>query len=84
YPPALIDAFSGSIGWTWKCRWQIFGCTDDPQGGRYTKEKVLWDFNTDQVFSIRRDPDTGTVHYRIQKFKGLNKNDPGIVTATSN
>ena len=34
--------------------------------------------------SIRRDPDTGTVHYRIQKFKGLNKNDPGIVTATSN
>ncbi|MFR4223983.1 MAG: hypothetical protein ACLT38_10425 [Akkermansia sp.] len=73
YPPALIDAFSGSIGWTWKCRWQIFGCTDDPQGGRYTKEKVLWDFNTDQVFSIRRDPDTGTVHYRIQKFKGLNK-----------
>lgn len=84
YPPALIDAFSGSIGWTWKCRWQIFGCTDKPQGGRYTKEKVLWDFNTDQVFSIRRDPDTGTVHYRIQKFKGLNKNDPGIVTATSN
>ena len=84
YPPALIDAFSGSIGWTWKCRWQIFGCADKPQGGRYTKEKVLWDFNTDQVFSIRRDPDTGTVHYRIQKFKGLNKNDPGIVTATSN
>ena len=84
YPPALIDAFSGSIGWTWKCRWQIFGCADKPQGGRYTKEKVLWDFNTDQVFSIRRDPNTGTVHYRIQKFKGLNKNDPGIVTATSN
>jgi len=51
---------------------------------KYTKEKVLWDFNTDQVFSIRRDPVTGTVHYQIQKFKGLNKNDPGIVTATSN
>ncbi len=84
YPPALIDAFSGSIGWTWKCRWQIFGCTDKPKDNKYTKEKVLWDFKTDQVFAIRREPDTGTVHYQIQKFKGLNKNDPGIVTATSN
>lgn len=84
YPPALIDAFTGVISWTWKCRWQIFGCADKPKGGNYTQEKVLWDFNTDQIFTIRRDPATGTVHYQIQKFKGLNKNDPGIVTATSN
>lgn len=84
YPPALIDAFTGAISWTWKCRWQIFGCTDEPKDDKYTKEKILWDFNTDQIFTIRRDQATGTVHYQIQKFKGLNKNDPGIVTATSN
>lgn len=84
YPPALIDAFTGAVSWTWKCRWQIFGCTGEVKEDKYTKEKVLWDFNTDQIFAVRRDPDTGTVHYQIQKFKGLNKNDPGIVTATSN
>ena len=84
YPPALINAFTGMISWTWKCRWQIFGCTGEPQGEQYTKEKILWDFNTDQIFTIKRDPSTRTVHYQIQKFKGLNKNDPGIVTATSN
>lgn len=84
YPPALIDAFTGEISWTWKCRWQVFGCMDEPKEGKYTKEKILWDFNTDQIFTIKRNPATGTVHYQIQKFKGLDKNNSGIVTATSN
>ena len=84
YRPEDIDAFTGSISWTWKCRWQIFGCTGEVKEDKYTKERILWDFNTDQIFTIRRDPVTGTVHYQIQKFKGLNKKDPGIVTATSN
>ena len=49
----------------------------------YSSVIILWDFNTDQVFTIKRDPNTGKVHYQIQKFKGLNRNDPDIVIATS-
>lgn len=83
YTPALIDAFTGRISWTWKCRWQVFGCTGEPQGDKYTKEKILWDFNTDQIFTIERDPNERKVYYKIQKFKGLNKNNPGIETVTA-
>lgn len=84
YPKELIAKFTGTLQWTWKCNWSIFGCTDEPKiidgKPKYNMERQIFGFDTDQNFTILRDPVTKAMSYTIQKFSFFDKTGKGIIT----
>lgn len=84
YPKELIAKFTGTLQWTWQCNWSIFGCKDKPtivnDEPQYNIDREIFGFDTDQNFTIHRNPVTKAMSYTIQKFSFFDKKGKGIIT----